>query len=75
MFGIKLDEALDKRVSDFARAKGQAKSEVGRRALVEYLDRHAFEEELRRQINMVHDLDDAEMDELEAKAFDDPDWK
>ena len=75
MFGIKIDEALEKRVSRFARSRGQAKSEVGRRALIEYLDRHELEEEFKRQIRVLADQDLSDMDELEAIAFHNAEWK
>jgi predicted transcriptional regulator len=75
MFGIKLDEDLDRRVSKFAREKGQAKSEIGRRALIEYLNRHALDEEFRRQLAVLANEDFSYMEELEAAAFDDPEWK
>ena len=75
MFGIKLDEELDRRISEFARSRGQAKSEVGRRALVEYLDRHAIDQEFKRQLAVLMADDHSDMDELEALAFDNPDWK
>ena len=75
MLGIKLDGALERRVADFARARGQAKSEVGRRALIEYLDRHSLEEEFRRQIAVLKGSQPDDMDELEQMAFDNPEWK
>ena len=75
MFGIKLDEELDRRVSEYARSKRQAKSEIGRRALIEYLDRHALEEEFKRQIDSLAGEDLSYMEELEQMAFRDPEWK
>jgi predicted transcriptional regulator len=75
MFGIKLDEELDRRVSTFAREKGQAKSEIGRRALIEYLNRHALDGEFRRQLAALATEDLSYMEELEAAAFDHPEWK
>lgn len=75
MFGIKLDDELDRRISAFARARGQAKSEVGRRALIEYLDRHSLEDEFKRQLAMLADEDLSYMEELERAAFDNPEWQ
>ncbi|HEX5259778.1 MAG TPA: ribbon-helix-helix domain-containing protein [Sphingomicrobium sp.] len=75
MFGIKLDEELDRRISEYARSKGQAKSEIGRRALIEYLDRHALEEEFKRQIGSLAGEDLSYMEELERMAFQNPEWK
>lgn len=75
MFGIKIDEELDKRIARFAQSKGQAKSELGRRALIEYLNRHELEEEFRRQLATLADEDVSDMDDLEAMAFQNPEWK
>lgn len=75
MFGIKLDEELDKRIAAYARSKGQAKSEVGRRALIEYLNRHELEEEFKRQLTILADEDASDIAELEAMAFRDSEWK
>jgi predicted transcriptional regulator len=75
MFGIKLDEELDRRITRYARSKGQAKSEVGRRALIEYLNRHELEEEFKRQLAMLADEDLSYMEEYERMAFEDPEWK
>ncbi len=74
MIGIKLDRELDGRVAAFAKARGQSKSEVGRRALVEYLDRHSLEEEFRRQLAHAADEDVSDADDMTQAAFDDPDW-
>ncbi len=74
MIGIKLDGELDGRVAAFAKARGQSKSEVGRRALVEYLDRHSLDEEFRRQLALAADEDVSDMQDLTQMAFDDPDW-
>ncbi len=74
MLGIKLDSDLDGRVAEFARARGQSKSEVGRRALVEYLDRHSLDQEFRRQLALAADEDIGDIEDLTNMAFRTPDW-
>lgn len=75
MFGIKLDEGLERRVTAFARSRGQAKSEVGRRALIEYLDRHSLEEEFKRQLVQLAPAPVDDVSDLEQMAFDNPEWR
>ena len=74
MLGIKLDAELDGRVAEFAKAHGQTKSEVGRRALVEYLDRHSLDKEFRRQLALGANEDVGDVRDFADSAFDDPDW-
>ena len=75
MLGIKLDGPLERRIAEFARSRGQAKSEVGRRALIEYLDRHSLEDEFRRQLAMLKASGPEDIADLEQIAFDNPEWK
>jgi predicted transcriptional regulator len=73
MLGIKLDDDLGQRFADFARSQGRGKSEIGRRALIEYLERHSVSDEFRRQLLAAADEAVASGDPSDA-AFDDPDW-
>ena len=53
MLGVRLDSQTEKRLDRFVRERGRAKSEVARAAIVEYLERHDLEAELRRQVRLI----------------------
>ena len=51
MLGLRIDAALERRLSALARVQGRSKSEIARDAVMSYVDRHdmAFRAEARRQ--------------------------
>jgi predicted transcriptional regulator len=75
MLGVKLEPALERRISDFSRKRHMRKSEFARLAFVEYLNRHDDEGEFGRQLRELapHERKDVvtqrEIDEHDALAW------
>jgi predicted transcriptional regulator len=76
MLGIKLGPEIEQRFERFVRRRGQRKSDVGRAAIVEYMDRHDIDDaEFRRQLAVLAAFERtdpvarAELEEMEELAW------
>lgn len=76
MLGIKLGAEIEQRFERFVRRLGQRKSDVGRAAIVEYMDRHDLDDAaFRRDLAAVAAFERtdpvarAELEELEELAW------
>ena len=72
MLGIRLNPAVEERFERFVRRRGQRKSDVGRTAIIEYMDRHEAEGEFLRQVRLLNEvpLSEAEQKEAERRTND-----
>lgn len=69
MLGIKLGRDVEERFERFVRRHGQRKSDVGRAAIIEYLNRHDDDAEIERDIALIAALEGDDFqrkDELDA---------
>jgi Arc/MetJ-type ribon-helix-helix transcriptional regulator len=57
MLGIRLNSEVEARFERFVRRRGQRKSEVGRTAIIEYMDRHDDDKEFLRQLQAAATLE------------------
>jgi predicted transcriptional regulator len=58
MLGIRLAKDIEARFEHFVRRRGLNKSDVGRAALVEYLDRHEFDAaEMKQQLAAIAEFE------------------
>lgn len=71
MFGVRLDEELERQLAAAARRRGISRSELARRAIREYLARQRDGEEARRQ-SLRASRQDTEHEPLQA---DERGWK
>ncbi len=76
MLGIKLGPDIEQRFERFIRRRGQRKSDVGRAAIVEYMDRHDDDDvEFRRELALIAEFERnnpvarAELEEMEELAW------
>lgn len=53
MLGLRLDSAMAEHLERFARATRRSKSDIARDAVREYLDRHALDDEYKRQVQAI----------------------
>lgn len=53
MLGIKLGREVEERFERFVHRKGQRKSDIGRAAIIEYMDRHEDDGEFERDLKRV----------------------
>jgi RHH-type transcriptional regulator, rel operon repressor / antitoxin RelB len=53
MLGVRLDTAMAENLERFATATRRSKSDIARDAVREYLDRHALEDEYKRQVQAI----------------------
>jgi RHH-type transcriptional regulator, rel operon repressor / antitoxin RelB len=71
VLGLRLDRDTEQRLVRFARETRRSKSDVARDAMREYLDRHAVDDEMQRQLKMIAAADRAEDLDLVDAAVDD----
>jgi RHH-type transcriptional regulator, rel operon repressor / antitoxin RelB len=64
VLGLRLDSDMEQRLGRFAVETRRSKSEIAREAVREYLDRHAMDAELQRQLAVI----------AAAENGDDLDW-
>jgi predicted DNA-binding protein len=75
MLGIKLGREVEARFERFVRRTGQRKSDIGRAAIIEYMDRHDDDSEFERELKRVAEFErentlaQQETDELDALAW------
>jgi len=53
VLGLRLDTAMAERLGRFAQETRRSKSDIARDAVREYLDRHAVDGEIRRQLQVI----------------------
>jgi RHH-type transcriptional regulator, rel operon repressor / antitoxin RelB len=53
VLGLRLDDAMEQRLGRFARESRRSKSDIARDAVREYLDRHAVDDEYKRQVRAI----------------------
>ena len=70
MLGVRLDDELDRLLTEVARREGRTRSEVVREAIRRYVDADRFLAEARRQSRLVADRDDEEAAEFAWYAAD-----
>ncbi len=70
LLGVRLDEELDRLLTEVARQQGRTRSEIVREALRRYLDEDRFLAEARRQSRLVADEADEEAAEFTWSAAD-----
>lgn len=58
LLGLRLDSDMEQRLGRFAMETRRSKSEIAREAVREYLDRHAMDAELQRQLSVIAAADD-----------------
>jgi len=75
VLGVRLTDATERRLTDFARRAGRSKSDVTRDAVLEYLDRHERRDQWLQQIEWLARQPDPEslqlLDELAEALHDD----
>ena len=67
MLGIRLSSDVEARLERFVQRRGQRKSEVGRTAIIEYMDRHEENGEFIRQVQLLNEQPMSEFDKKEAE--------
>jgi predicted transcriptional regulator len=76
MLGVRLSPEIEHRFTRFARAKGRAKSDIARTAIVEYLDRHGDDHEFERQLKAVAEMEQNQAaTRQEIKELDEAAWR
>lgn len=71
MLGLRLDKALESRLTKFAVGTRRTRSDVVREALDEYLLRHSLDDEFKRQLALVRaGTSRHELDEVGARSAD-----
>jgi hypothetical protein len=73
VLGIRLNSEVEARFERFVRRRGQRKSEVGRTAIIEYMDRHEADAEFMRQVRLLNEQPLSESERKEAERRTD-DW-
>jgi predicted transcriptional regulator len=76
MLGIRLSSEVEARFERFVRRRGQRKSEVGRTAIIEYMDRHEDDKEFERQLRAAAELERNDPKaQREAEAIEREAWR
>ena len=71
MLGIRLGTDVEARLERFVQRRGQRKSEVGRTAIIEYMDRHEDDGEFIRQVRLLNEPPILEYEQKEAELLTD----
>jgi metal-responsive CopG/Arc/MetJ family transcriptional regulator len=76
MLGIRLNGEVEARFERFVRRRGQRKSEVGRTAIIEYMDRHEDDQEFERQLKAAAEMERNQLPiRLEIEELDEAAWR
>jgi Arc/MetJ-type ribon-helix-helix transcriptional regulator len=76
MLGIRLNSDVEARFERFVRRRGQRKSEVGRTAIIEYMDRHGDDQEFERQLKAAAEMERNQLPiRLEIEELDEAAWR